>query len=405
LVLRPLETLMQAWRERGDVVRFRTGPYRTYLVVRPEHVRHVLTGHDYVRAHGHAAALRTASGSGLTGSEGELWRSQRRLLLPAFHRERIPVFEAAASRATERMLERWGAAERVGAPVDVHEAMLRLALETLTDGLFAVSLERSSATLVRDAAVVLERIYDAIRVPGPGGRAVLRWGPRARGARRRLYALCSALLDERGCEPGGDDLLSLLAREVPHRLACDQLVTMILAGHDTTGAALAWACHLVAVHPDVERRLHAESIRVGPAPSAYAAMVFHEALRMRPPAWLLSRTPATADVIDGCAIPRGATVLVSPFVTHHHPGCWPDPERFLPERCAGRTPGGYSYLPFGAGPRTCIGRVLAESIGVSVLTALARERRLVPVRPGDPRPRSRLTLHPDGPLWMRVCPR
>jgi cytochrome P450 len=396
-------------------VRFRIAPRRAYLVVHPDHVRQVLYERRtvYRRDRWHAAQLQETSGHGLTASEGGLWREQRRLLRPTFHGEQDARQARAAFHATARMVERWAGIERRGEAVDLHEEMLRLSLEVIAEALFSVDLEHESSRIVRAASVVLDRLYRRLRMPLPAMARLPSPGDAGfRMAREVLYDLAARLLEERVVDqPTEDDLLAVLGGYADRGLAQDQIVTMILAGHDTTGTALAWAGHMVASHPAVDRRLHAEAAqhtRGGDHNSlVYARSVFRETLRLYPPAWVLSRTPAVREAIGGYAIPAGATVFISPFITHRHPDFWVTPERFDPERFAERAGARhpYAYLPFGAGPRMCIGKAFAETTGQIVLSTIARSYRLRPVsvRPISLRPQ--LTLRPRGGVRVHLLRR
>lgn len=412
LVLDPLRTATSRWRRQGDVVRFRVAPLHAYLLAHPDHIRHVLHSRRevYARDPAHAAALGRVSGDGLTASEGRLWRQQRELLRPLFRRRHGERFAAAAASCTERMLERWRARAARGEPLDLGEEMLRLSLETIAEALFRADLRDDSARVVADAATVLGGLYRSMRLPLPWmaglGSRLDRRGERARSA---LYALAADLLATRDGDSDDGDLLAVLARHDAPALAVDQIVTMILAGHDTTGAALTWALRSVATHPEVGYRLRSEAL-AGPADPEripYAAAVFAETLRLYPPAWMLSRSPSRADEVAGVTIQAGASVFVSPYVTHRHPEFWPDPERFDPDRfLAGAAEAHpYAYLPFGAGPRMCIGKALAEATGRVALARIAAAVRLTPRRECravalDPR----LTLHAKPRLLMDVAP-
>jgi cytochrome P450 len=414
LLADPLAAFMSGWHERGDVVRFRVAPRRAYLLAHPDHIRQVL--HErravYQRDGWHTAQLQEVSGRGLTASEGALWRQQRSLLRPAFQGERA-VQVAAAERVTARMLERWAVVAREGRTVDLHQEMLRVSLEVIWEALFSVSLEHESSRIVGAASVVLDHLFRRMRLPFAMVARLPSWRDAGfRAARDVLYDLARRLLLNPAARRSEGDLLGVLAAYDDRRLAQDQIVTMLLAGHDTTGTVLAWSCYLIATHPEVDRRLHAEAVSTKDRAERrtglpYASSVFREALRLYPPAWALSRMPIASDVIGGCAVPTGATVFVSPFVTHRHPAFWHDAEQFAPERFASGGGAGhpYAYLPFGAGPRTCIGKTLAEATGQAVISTIARDYRLVPAwsRPISLRPR--LTLHPRGQMLARPQPR
>lgn len=396
---------MRRWRREGDLVRFRLGPtHDAFLVAHPAQIRHVLhTRRDvYGRDPLHSAALEMVSGSGLTASEGRIWRQQRTLLRGCFQRLNQDSLAASAAARTGELLGRWR--ERAGAPVDLSREMQRLALETLADILLGGDLEEKSETVVDDSALVLATLYRSMRLPSArASRLPFVLDPRFARANRSIYALANQIVARSARERDENDLLSVLCRSTGPRIAADQVVTMILAGHDTTGAALSWALLLVAMHPQVAHELRVESRaawgggKVKAVDLPLATAVLRETLRLYPPAWMLSRSPGEADEIDGRRIPGGATVFISPLVTHRHPEFWPRPESFDPDRFLGseRTHP-YAYLPFGAGPRMCIGRAVAEAIGAVAISMIVGSVELTPLPAcRETKPRARLTVYPN----------
>lgn len=416
LLFDPLGAFLAGWRDCGDVVRFRVAPRRAYLVVHPSAARRVLFERRaiYGRDRWHTTELQRVSGHGLTASEGGLWAQQRSLLRPLFHGDQAPAQARAAAKVTARMLERWSAVEHRGGTLDLHDEMLRLSLEIICEAMFSVNLGRESSAITQSAAVVLDGLYRRMRVPLPALARPRWWGEANFNASRdSLYRFADRLLRTSSQGLGGGDMLTVLGRYADRQLALDQIVTVILAGHDTTGSALTWAGHLIASHPRVDCRLYAEvadkaqSGLAGPIRSAYARHVFREALRLYPPAWAISRSPCASETLDGYTIEAGATVFLSPFLTHRHPAFWSEPERFIPERFEGdgAASHAYAYLPFGAGPRMCIGRILAETIGEVVIATIARSYSLLPAVPAAIVPRARLTLHPAAATRVYLQPR
>ncbi|MFY9553430.1 MAG: cytochrome P450 [Blastocatellia bacterium] len=431
----PIRTFMEGWKQHGDVVCFRLLgplPFRTvgpaasfmfgamemYLVVHPDHIKHVLqeNGQNYRKNPSHKAQLNEVAGDGLTMSEGDLWRNQRRLMQPAFHRSRIVGAVPCIAAATKSMFDRWEAYLVRDEPVDVYTEMLRLAADIVARTMFNADLRNDVEAVVRDSATVLEYAYRGMRSP----IALPLWLPlpstrrfvRARGA---LNAVASRLISERKRAPvETQDLLSLLLEEgMSEKLARDEIVTMILAGHDTTGAALTWALYLLSTHPDVARKLNCEVSNVlgGRTPTfedipklRYTEMVLKEAMRLFPPAWVLSRESVRDDEVGGYRIPGGAMVFISPYITHRHPDFWRNPEEFDPERFGESSdPGSLSaYLPFGSGSRMCIGNFFALAIGQIVLAMIAQAYRTGLVPRQDIRPAPKLTLHPGGSVLMTL---
>lgn len=412
----PLGTSLRRWRREGDLVRFRLGPFHpAFLVAHPEQIRHVLhTRRDiYGRDPLHSAALKRVSGSGLTASEGEIWREQRPLLRSGFQRLSRESVAASAAARTDALLLDWRRSAAAGTPVDLSDDMLRLALETIADVVFECDLRERSSAIVSDAAVVLAALYRSMQLPtARTSHLAFALDPRFDRSRQSLYALAAQILARTPRQTGKGSLLATLRHELGPDRAADQVVTMILAGHDTTGAALSWALLLVARHPQITQRLRVEAADaaaeggVGRADLPLASAVFREALRLYPPAWMLSRSPSVDDEIDGQRIPRGSTVFISPFVTHRHPDYWRQPERFDPERFRDSDrSASYAYLPFGAGPRMCIGRALAETVGQVAISTIACAVELTPLPAcREVTARARLTLHPAPRPLVAVCP-
>jgi cytochrome P450 len=402
-------------REYGDVVALRFAWRRVYLVSHPDLVEAVLvTG---ARAFGKHFALRMnplVLGNGLLTSEGDFWLRQRRIIQPVFHRQRIAAFAADMVAAAGHLLDGWAPGQ--DRLIDVE--MMRLTLDVTGRTLFGADITGDAAE-VGEAARVLQRAFVALftrLVPWPP------WVPtpttlRLRRAVRRLDAIIYRLIAERR-RAGGDrgDLLSLLlhARDeeggsMTDRQVRDEAMTLFLAAHETTALALSWAWYLLARHPEVEERLAREWAAVlgGRNPTVedlprlrLTEQVAHEALRLYPPAPTFGREAREECTVGGYRVRPGHTVLVSPWVMHHDPRWFDRPDEFLPERwapgAAARVPR-YAYLPFGAGPRVCIGNTFALTEMVLVLATLGQRYRftVVPDHPVALWPT--ITLHPrDG---------
>lgn len=424
-----LRACAAAWRRYGDVVRMPLGgPYVAHVLVHPEHVKHVLQERhrDYGRAPWYNGHLKKLLGEGLLTSEGELWRHQRRLMQPAFHHDRIAALAPRMTDATLAMLERWDGVAGSGQPVDVAREMMELTLRIVARTLLGSDVEPEAQAIGRAVTVatrfVVDRMQSYVDLPA--------WLPLP--AQRRFQA-ARALLDanvyriiqaRRRTGAHGDDLLSLLlqARDpdsgagMSDQQLRDEVMTIFLAGHETTALALTWTWYLLSLHPDARRRLQAELAEVlgGRPPTyadlphlAYTRMVVDEALRLYPPAWSLVRWPAEDDAVGGYTIPAHTPVFLLQYLTHRHPACWDnpegfDPERFAPERAAGRPP--YAYFPFGGGPRQCIGRGFALMEAPLVLATVAQRYRLdlVPSHPVALEPQ--ITLRPRYGMRMYINP-
>jgi cytochrome P450 len=419
----PLRFLAEA-AELGDVVRFRVGPYRVFLLRHPDAIQHVLVDNSksYDKRTRGYDALRSLLGNGLLTSEGEMWRRQRRIAQPAFHRQRVAEFARVMVELTQDMLGRWLDVAALGRTIDMTHEMTALTLRIVARTLLSAEV-RDHAEEVGRAVTLFSRYADeAVSSVLPlGFPTPLRL--RTREATRKLDALIHAMIDERrkdGRERG--DLLDMLmhARDgetgerMTDRQLRDEVMTIFLAGHETTANALAWTFYLLSLHPGVERRVRAEldAVLGGRAPEfddlpklTTLTAVIKESMRLYPPAWMIERRAAADDVVGGYRIPAGSVVLMSPYITHRHPGLWPNPEGFDPDRFvpeAERARPRYAYFPFGGGPRLCIGQPFAMLEGVLVLATILQRYRLslVPGHPVVPDPL--VTLRPRGGILMRV---
>ncbi len=406
-------------REYGDVVHFRVGRRRVYLLNHPEHVRGVLLSHydNFLKGRGHVRRDNFL-GEGLVTSEGGFHRRQRQLTQPAFSHERVNVYGATMARLAAEATKGWRGGERL----DVLDSMRQVTLPIASQTLFGTRVDTEH-----------ERIIDAFRTglnrfrwfKPSGSRLGERLSPTRRRLERRsrdtIETLVSQIIAERRLEEEDrGDLLSLLLSRpgeegealTSDRQIRDEAVTLFVAGFENIATALTWTWYLLAQHPEVEERLHAELDEVlgGRLPGAedmprltYTRMVFEEAMRVYPPVPRLVRTALRDYQVGGYTVPAGALVVVSQYLMHRDPRFFPDPERFDPERWtpeARRARPAYTYFPFGGGPRRCIGDGFAYMEGVLVLATLASRWRLRL----DPRDRVGLLathfLHPEGPLLM-----
>jgi len=413
-------------RDYGDVVGFRMGPRRLYLLSHPDHARHVLCDNqaNYRKGLGLTDA-EPLLGRGLLTSEGAVWNGQRRLVQQAFHGKQMEAFGASMIEAARATARRWQSHADAGTPVDVAQEMVRLTMDILGATLFRTDLSASADALSADLTVMarwaMGRMAALVRVP------LALPTPRNLRAQKALHRLDQWVAEtvaqhHRGGSDGG--LLALLTasdddHDDPnaHQQRRDEMLTLLLAGHETTAATLAWTWYLLARHPAVERRLHEELDGVlgeaGPSFAdvprlAYTKMVLQEVMRLYPPVWLLPRKAVAADQVGGYRIPAGADVLVSIYSMHRHPAYWQapevfDPTRFAAERAAQRP--AYAYLPFGAGPRTCLGSRFGLMEAVLAVAVLARRYRCRAASAAPVEPEASLTLRPGGAVFMQLFER
>jgi cytochrome P450 len=409
--------LLRLARAGGDVAAFRLGREPAFLLSHPDHVQQVLV--DDAEAFRKGRLMQRARrllGDGLLTSEGELHRCQRRRLQPAFCRDQLATYAEAVPRLAARAAERWVESDAL----DLSAAMDQLARAIVVQALLGTDLEGEVSSLAGDLQV-LSRWLPLAAAPGAERleRLGLPFMRRAGEAADRITAAIDRRLAE-ATPSGGRDLLSLLLRPdgdgvaMPSRLARDETMTLFLAGHDTTAAALTWSWYLLATHPDVDRRLKRELGDVlgerDPIPEdwprlAYTGLVLEEALRLYPPVGRIGRRPIEDYRIGGRVIPAGAAVFLSPFVTQRDPRWWPDPDRFEPDRWTEEGRRGrprYAAFPFGAGPRSCIGGQMARMVGTLVIATIAQRWRMLPPAGSPPRIRSVLTLKPARPLYLRL---
>jgi cytochrome P450 len=416
----PLAFLTRNARTYGDVSSWTFGPQRVFLFAHPDHVREVLVVNDRSFMKGRALQrTKVILGEGLLTSEDPLHRRQRRLAQPSFHQQRVARYAEVMIEEGERTAERW----RAFVEVDVHHEMMRTALAIVARTLFGAVIDEEAddvgaalSELMEMFPLLLNPFSDLIRkLPLPRIRRFHR-------AIDRLDATIFRIIEERRAS-GEDrgDLLSmlLLARDeddggaMSDRQVRDEVMTLFLAGHETTANALTWTFHLLGQHPAVERELHRElDAVVGDRPLEpadyprlpYTKSVFAEAMRVFPPAWAIGRLALEEVRIGDVIVPQGAVAIVAQIVTHRDARWWPEPMRFDPSRFASADASRpkFAYFPFGGGSRVCIGESFAWSEGVLVLAALARRWRLTPAPGACVEPRGLITLRPKGPVRMRL---
>jgi cytochrome P450 len=411
-------------RDYGDIVALRLAGWPAVLINRPDYAEYVLVRNpqNFIKFPFFFRHVRAIFGQGLLTSEGEFWHRQRRLAAPAFHSQRLASYGDATVRYTERMLENW----QPGELRDVHADTMALTLRIAAKVLFDAEVERDVADIGRAISTVVEEIAvrfrrpfaipDAIPIPGN-----VRY---VRGV-RRIDQLVTKIIRERR-EQGEDrgDLLSMLmlarddeGQSMSEGQLRDEVITLLLAGHETTALALSWTWYLLAQHSDVDTKLAAElrDVLGGRAPTVgdlpqlrYTEQVVTEAMRLYPPAWGFGREALADCEIGGYAIPAGTTIIISPWVSHRDPRYFDQPAEFRPERWSGdfaRQLPRFAYMPFGGGPRICIGNRFAMMEAVLILATVAQRFRLQwhGTRPVVPQPS--ITLRPKGGVWVKLAPR
>jgi cytochrome P450 len=425
----PLETLTSAARQYGGVVRL--GAYRwglqVVLISHPASLKHVLQEHYQTYKRGfNAASAGLLIGRGLPMNDGESWLQQRRRMQPVFQAKPAAEFAPTMITKTTAMLDSWQAPASSGDVLNIMSEISRLARDIIIKTMFGLDMiidQVESLQIEQALSVAVEYINQLLVTP-----PLPLWVPTPRNLAfrqaiqtfdRPVYRIIE---QRRRTASTANDLLSILLRACDAETGCgmsdrqlrDEVMTIFLAGHESSATTLSWACYLLSQHPDAEQRLHAEVDQVlgGHAPTAddlprlvYTRMVLCEALRLYPPGWLFSRSPLADDQIDGYSIPRGTLVLYSPYVTHRLPELWNNPDAFVPERFAPERLAAllrHTYIPFGAGPRQCIGNHFALMEAQLILAMIAQRYRLRLAPGAHVEVQPALTLRPRYGLHMTL---
>jgi cytochrome P450 len=427
----PLPFFEHLAHDYGDIAYVRLGSRPIYMLNHPDFVQDVLVTND--RKFRKSQALQRARqvlGDGLLTSEGDYHLHQRRLIQPLFHRRQIATYAESMVNHTAHLSDPSAPSHwQDGATLDMHSEMMKLTLVIVGETLFNQSLT-DEASAVGAAMDVFSGGFRRLMSPiGPLlDRLPLPETQRLRQSHAALDRIVATLIAERRKQGDGNDLLSLLltAHETGHEAGADdqpmtdaqirdEVLTLLLAGHETTANALTFAWWLLAQHPDAAAKLYEEVTAVlqGRLPTAsdleglrYTRMVFSEALRLYPPAWIIGRQALADHAIGGYTIPAGASIMLSPWAMHHDARYYPDPYRFDPERwtpAAQAARPKYSFFGFGAGSRVCIGEHFAWMEGTLILATLAQRWQVQPVTTAPLALRAAITLRPrDGvPLVIR----
>jgi cytochrome P450 len=419
----PLEMMERGVREHGEVVGFRFAYLRYVVVADPEGIKHVLvTNHrNYTKSRNYQG-LKVVLGEGLLTAEGEKWRKHRKLAQPAFHRERLEGFAKTMGACTSELLARWEG----GTKLDAHEQMMRLTFRVVGKTLLSTDLEGDAKAIGDALGVALhwanDYVESVVRIPP--------WVPTPKNVRfNRAKGVIDDLVlrilaDRRTSGVRHDDLLAMLMETKDEDTGegmndaqlRDELVTLVLAGHETTANTLSFALMLLAQHPEIQETL-AEEVRAvlgDRTPTLadlqrlpYVTQVIEEALRLYPPAWCFEREALEDDVVCGYRIPKGTIVGIPAFVTHRLPRLWKDPETFDPSRFVKGAPERhkYAYVPFGGGPRVCIGNAFAMMEMQIVLAAIAQRFTVAPVAGFELELDPSITLRPKHGLPLHIAAR
>lgn len=420
----PLAILNTLQQRYDRVVHLRIGGRHQYLVLQPEDAKHVLQENhrNYVRSPAFNV-LKIFLGNGLLTSDGDFWRRQRRLAQPAFHRQKLAALAQTMITETADWVDELSRLDRsrpVNASQSLMDVTMRIVCKTLFGSDVVGQLGGLSSALDTLQYQANQRMLSPIRFP-------MRWPTPAHQRFRRAGTVVDSFIygvinqRKKPADNDRDDLLAMLqnaedentGERMSDKQLRDECVTLFAAGHETTAVSMAWTLHLLTQHPDVLTRLQTEAQTVlgdarTPSPDAfrtlpYTMQVIQESLRLHPPAWIMSRLALADDSIGPYTIPAGDTALVSPYLLHRNPADWPNPDRFDPDRFA---PGrdkeqhSYAYLPFGGGPRLCIGNQFALMEMQILLALLVRTFTIRSASDQRITPHPLITLRPRKPIHV-----
>jgi enediyne biosynthesis protein E7 len=410
--------------EYGDVVRCRLGPQVVHLINHPDAIAQVLQKRaaNYDKRTRSSSSIKSVTGDSLLTCNGEFWKRQRRMDQPAFHHRQIAGFADQMTAAAARMLDRWQAGPQT---LDIASEMAHLTYSIVGQTLFSFDTHSDAETVEQAMRVILPHVFNRLGnlinpplwLPTPANR---RFSRSLAAVDQVVYRIIHQhrLAQDRG-EPDHDLLAMLMrARDAETGAGLDdsqlrnETITFLLAGHETTANALTWIFYLISQHPAVEQQLLEEinNVLAGRTPTLadipqlpYTKSVIQESIRLYPPIWIIERRVIQQDVIHGYTLPTGSAVVISPYALHRHPAFWREPEKFDPTRFHAGVP--EAYIPFGAGPRFCIGNEFAmlEAQLITVMVLQAFQLKLLPGHPVEPQPD--ITLRPKHGMKMTLHPR
>jgi cytochrome P450 len=407
-----LVRLSQYCRAFGDVFRVFApgrGVYN-YVINHPDAVKHVLLSNhrNYTKGEG-MDRVKILLGNGIMTSEGDLWRRQRRMMQPAFHRRVLDRFRTLIHSVNQRFADRWAAAAERREPINVSDEVSELTLEIVLGSIFGTDLARLEAQLGANPFQVVAKEQNrdlkfAFRFRSLA-RLVAELIGRRRGEAAEHFDFLAMLMASRDRDSG---------EPMSERELIDEVLTLIVAGHETTAAALSWTWYLVERDAATAQRLRAEADRISAGEVlgldaaealTFTHQVLQESMRLYPPGWLFTRRSLEADTLGGFPIPPRTDVFICPYMLHRHPAFWEDPEAFRPDRFASIDAGGrhrFAYIPFSVGPRHCIGENIAMFEMLVHVASMSRRFRLRRVGDEPVEIEAQINLRPRFPLMMQV---
>ena len=413
LVRDPLQFFQNIALKYGDIVCYRPAPEPAYLLNHPDYIRHVLVDNNrnYSKATRSNQIFGKVVGEGLVTAEGETWRKQRRMMQPAFHHTRIEKLDSLIVEVAHSMLDRWQLAYETNQPVDIAREMAALTLTVTMRSLFGVDLGDE----VHKLGEIINRAANYFEKPS---------NPQLIQSAREFGEIVDRIIQQRrqNFQDSGDLLSSMiLARDesgsgMDDEQLRNQVMTLTLAGYETTASTLTWTWHLLSQNLWAVDRLRSEiRERLKGRPPRYSdlddlpftGMVLDQSLRLYPPAWILGRRALGDDVLNGYTIPANTVIAICIYTMHRHPGFWDqpgifNPERFSPENSKGRHK--YAYVPFGGGPRQCIGNNFGLMEAALVIACVLQRFELHAIPGMEVHPQALFVLRPNRDVMMSLHP-
>lgn len=429
----PLQFLLGLQRQYERIVKTRLVGRDIYVLLHPDDAKHVLqeNNRNYRKSESYRV-LGLFLGNGLLNSEGDFWRRQRRLAQPAFHKQRLALLAQTMIAEGQELVNRWlkPASDK---PVNVSVDMMEVTLSIVTKSLFGADVKHQLGGLSASLNTIIdfanETLTSFVRIPlqypTPRNLAFKRSVQRVEAI---IYEIIEGRRRELATHPNAnhDDLLDMLLRaqdeetgeSMTDQQLRDEVTTIFMAGHETTAVAMSWALYLLAQHPEIAQKVRQEVLNVvGPTGTPgfehvrelrYTMQVIQEVMRLYPPAWVVSRRSLGPDTYGEHAVGPNAYVLISPYVLHRDPAQWACPNAFHPDHFSPgeqRERHPYAYIPFGGGPRLCIGNNFALMEMQLLLALLIRQFEFSLATPHqEVRPHASITLRPEGGLQLKVTP-
>lgn len=427
--LRDLRTRVLAFftglqKQYGDITTIRFAIRNVSYLQHPDYIYHVLqeNNRNYTKSLRYEQ-LKYLLGNGLLTSEGEFWLRQRRMIQPAFHKQKLQLLANEMVECTREMCDQWEK-EFLNKRFNLAAEMMALTLQIVGKTLLNADVKSDAKNVGEALSYLLKAVNKRTRTP----LLLPIWVPtpthqKIKKAVKTINAVLDKIFDDRREHPSERyDLLSMLmeatyedtGEHMGNKQLRDEVMTLFVAGHETTANALSWTMYLLAQHPDAMKKCIDEIERVTGAKNPefnnlselkYLTMVIEESMRLYPPAWIIGRKTIRPDRIGKYNIPSGRNILISPYALHRDERYWPDPEKFIPERFlpeeVKKRPKN-SYLPFGAGPRMCIGNNFALMEMQIVLSMLLQKFRFAPSGDSLVTPEALITLRPSGGVWLTL---